>query len=102
VSYGFSGTNNSMLSAARGYGALYVRGPLSGRKTKFYGITQLYRKDRAPFREDLPKLFALLAAKKIAPKIVARMKLPDDARAANELQEKGGIDGKIVLVSSTQ
>jgi NADPH2:quinone reductase len=99
VAYGFSGTNNALLPIARGYAALYVGGPLAGRKCTFYGITQLFRKDKQPFKEDLVKLFDLLAQRKLAPKIVARMKLPVDARAANELQEKGGIDGKIVLIA---
>jgi hypothetical protein len=34
---------------------------LRGRRGSFYGITALYRKNRAPFMEDLPKVFALLA-----------------------------------------
>jgi len=99
VAYGFSGTGNAWGPIIRGYAAIYVGGPLAGRKTHFYGITGLYRKDKRPFHEDLPVLFGLLGEKKIAPKVVARMKLPDDARAANELQEKGGIDGKIVLLA---
>jgi NADPH:quinone reductase len=36
-----------------------------GRAGTFYGITKLYRKDPQPVREDLPKIFALLAARKI-------------------------------------
>jgi NADPH:quinone reductase len=33
-----------------------------GRRGKFYGITLLYRKDPVPFRDDLPKIFALIAS----------------------------------------
>jgi NADPH2:quinone reductase len=57
----------------------------------------LCRKDRTPFLEDLPVLFDLLGQKKIHPKIAARLPLLD-ARKGNEMQEKGGVDGKIVLV----
>jgi NADPH:quinone reductase-like Zn-dependent oxidoreductase len=97
VGYGFSGTDNSALGAARGFGALYVKARLLGRRSAFYGITARYRRDRAPFLEDLPKLMALLADHQIRPKIAARLPLLD-ARRANELQERGGVDGKIVLV----
>jgi NADPH:quinone reductase len=97
VGYGFSGTAHSSLSAMRGFGALYVKARLLGRKGTFYGITARYRKDRAPFQEDLAKLVALLAAGKLRPRIAARLPL-FEARRANELQEAGGVDGKLVLV----
>jgi len=96
VGYGFSATNNSTWSSLRGMAAIYLKARLVGRRGRFYGITGLYRKTRAPFLEDLPKLFELLAARTIEPKIVARLPLLA-AREGNELQEKGGIDGKIVL-----
>jgi NADPH:quinone reductase-like Zn-dependent oxidoreductase len=44
-------------------------------------------------------LLGLLADKKIAPRIAERFPLLD-ARAANERLEKGGVDGKLVLVAS--
>ena len=46
---------------------IFVGARLRGRVGKFYGITMLYRKDTKPLREDLPKIFALLAEKKIDP-----------------------------------
>jgi NADPH:quinone reductase-like Zn-dependent oxidoreductase len=102
VAYGFSSTTHEgkthNLEVAHGYLSTFVTSRLSGRKGSFYGITQWYRKDRAPFVEDMPKLFALLAAKKIQPKIAARLGLLD-ARKGNEMLEKGGVDGKIVLVA---
>jgi NADPH:quinone reductase-like Zn-dependent oxidoreductase len=97
VGYGFSGTGNSQLGAMRGFGAIFVKARLVGRRGAFYGITARYRKDRRPFQEDLGKLVALLAEKKIRPKIAARLPLLD-ARRGNEMQEQGGVDGKIVLV----
>lgn len=51
-------------------------------------------------REDLSKLFDLLAQKKIEP-IVTRMPLVEAARA-HELIGKGSVRGKIVLICSTQ
>jgi NADPH2:quinone reductase len=58
----------------------------------------LYRKSTQPFLEDLPKLFDLLAQRKISPRIAQTFPLLD-ARKANERLEAGGIDGKLVLVA---
>jgi NADPH2:quinone reductase len=96
VSYGFMGTlEGGTLAALRGFVALFAGAFLAGRRSSFYGITQIYRKDKAPFKEDLPKLFALLAEGKIAPRIAARLPL----LAAEEAQRRlaaGGVAGKIV------
>jgi len=48
------------------------------------------------YREDLPKLFDLLAQKKIAP-IITRIPLVEAARA-HELIENAAVSGKIVLI----
>jgi NADPH2:quinone reductase len=69
---------------------------LAGRRSTFYGITKIYNDDPRPFREDLPKLFALLAARAIQPKIAAVLPLLD-GRRAQEMLERGGVAGKIVL-----
>lgn len=76
----------------------FVGSRLTGRRGSFYGITMLYRKSPLPFREDLSKLFELLAAKKIAPRIAERLPLLD-ARKANERLEAGNIEGKLVLIA---
>jgi NADPH2:quinone reductase len=95
--YGFVGAKG--LSALVGSAfSLFVGSRLRGRRGSFYGITMLYRKDPRPFREDLAKLFDLLAQKKISPRIALRLPLLD-ARKANERLEAGGIEGKIVLVA---
>jgi NADPH2:quinone reductase len=100
VGYGFMaarrGGHSSMLLSLRGFGALFVGAFLVGRRSTFYGITQQYRKNPGPFREDLPKLFALLAAGKIHPPIAARLPLLA-MREAQRLLEAGGLHGKIVL-----
>ena len=98
VWYGFMGTGGSLAAVMRNYFDLYVGAPLRGRRAVFYGITALYRKDPAPFLEDLPRLFTLLGAKKIAPRVALRLPL-SAAREANERIERGGIDGKIVLMA---
>lgn len=97
VWYGFVGTGG-LAGVVRSAGALFIGARLRRRRGAFYGITALYRKDPAPFREDLPKLFALLAAKKIAPRIAERLPLLD-ARAANARLEAGAIEGKLVLMA---
>jgi len=102
IGYGFSGAvdrkNNPItLAAPRTVVGVLVGARLRGRKASWYGITMRYRKDKRSFLEDLPKLFDLLAAGKLHPKIAARLPLLD-ARRANEMLEAGGVDGKIVLL----
>jgi NADPH2:quinone reductase len=97
VWYGFVGARG-FPGVARSALALFVGAPLRGRRGSFYGITMLYRKNPQPFLEDLPKLFDLLAQKKITPHIAQTFPLLD-ARKANERLEAGSIDGKLVLVA---
>ncbi len=95
VGYGFVGARgrlSTLLTVAK----VLLAARLRGRRGAFYGITLLYRRDPRPFREDLPKIFALLAEKKIEPLIARRFPLLE-ARAAVELLAKGGVEGKIVL-----
>jgi NADPH2:quinone reductase len=101
VAYGFTATikngNASLMGVLRTYTSLYAGARLAGRRSTFYGITEIYRKDPRPFREDLPKLFELLRQGSIRPRIAARLGLLE-GRKAQEMLEAGGIDGKIVLV----
>ncbi|HKK21275.1 MAG TPA: medium chain dehydrogenase/reductase family protein [candidate division Zixibacteria bacterium] len=69
------------------------------RRVESYGITMIYRKDPKPFREDLPKLFQLLAEGRIKPVIADILPLEEAARA-NEMLEKGEVRGKLVLKCS--
>ena len=68
-------------------------------KGSFYGITLRYRKDPAPLREDLPKIFALVADKHVVPLVAATFRLLE-AKRALELLAKGAVEGKIVLTSA--
>jgi len=71
---------------------------LPGRKRVVpYSIQTLKRLRPALFRRDLIALFDLLEKQKIRPLIARRFPLPE-ARHAQEMLEKGGVVGKIVLV----
>ncbi len=77
---------------------IFVGARLRGRRGRFYGITMLYQKDPKPLREDLPKIFSLLAEKKIDPLINRTFPLLD-AREALQLLAAGSVEGKIVLIN---
>jgi NADPH2:quinone reductase len=62
-----------------------------------YSIQWLKRLKPEFFRQDLIVLFDLLQQKKIKPIIAQRLPLAE-AKRAQELLEKGGVTGKIVLV----
>jgi NADPH:quinone reductase-like Zn-dependent oxidoreductase len=97
VGFGFMGAAGK-LSVLAMFANILVGARLRGRRGKFYGITALYRKDPRPLREDLPKIFALLAEKKIDPLISRTFPLLE-ARQALELLAGGSVEGKIVLTN---
>lgn len=98
VCYGFTSGVDGLWPTVRAAWSLFAGAPLSGRRSKFYGITALYRKDPGPFREDLPKVLELLKLRRIEPRIVERLPLLE-GRRAQEMLEAGGVAGKIVLVA---
>jgi len=69
----------------------------NGRKTSFYSIGDLRKKNPEWFKEDLDALFGSLKKDKIKPSIERRMKLEDVARA-HELIEQAAVRGRIVLM----
>jgi NADPH2:quinone reductase len=97
VGFGFMGAPG-VLSQLATFANLFLGARLRGRRGRFYGITMLYRKDAGPLREDLPKIFALLAEKKIDP-LVSRTFPLLEARQALELLAAGSVEGKIVLTT---
>ncbi len=103
VGYGWMGTAaDGKISAALSILTLWsvlAGAALRGRRGVFYGITGLYKMDPRPFREDLAKLFALLARGEIRPRIAARLPLLEASRGIAML-EAGGIEGKIVLLAA--
>jgi NADPH:quinone reductase len=98
VGYGFMSVAGKLATAAM-FLNLFVGARLRGRRGRFYGITLLYRKDPAPFREDLAKIFALLAEKKVDPLVATTFPLLQ-ARQALELLAQANVAGKIVLTST--
>ena len=64
-----------------------------------YSIQTLKRLKPAWFREDLVALLDLLRLRKIEPLVARRLPIAE-ARRAHELLGKGGVTGKIVLVSA--
>jgi NADPH2:quinone reductase len=97
VGFGFMRASG-MLSQLAMFANIFLGARLRGRLGKFYGITMLYRRDPKPFREDLPKIFALLAQKKIDPLVNRTFPLLE-ARQALELLAAGSVEGKIVLTN---
>jgi NADPH2:quinone reductase len=95
VGFGFVGAAGNFAKVAM-FANLFVGARLRGRRGKFYGITQIYRKDHGPLREDLPKIFALLIEKKIDPLVTRTFPLLE-ARKAMEFLAAGSVEGKIVL-----
>jgi NADPH:quinone reductase-like Zn-dependent oxidoreductase len=83
--------------------ALYIAGGwlLPGRKRVVpYSIQTLKRLKPAQFRQDLTALIGLLEQKKIKPLVAQRVPLAE-ARQAQEMLERGGVIGKIVLVPNS-
>jgi NADPH2:quinone reductase len=95
VGFGFVGAAGNFAKVTM-FANIFVGARLRGRRGKFYGITQIYRKDHGPLREDLPKIFALLIEKKIDPLVTRTFPLLE-ARKAMEFLAAGSVEGKIVL-----
>ena len=97
VGFGFMGASTKLSQLAM-FANIFVGARLRRRVGAFYGITMLYRKNPWLLREDLPKIFSLLAAKKINPLIQTTFPLIE-ARQAIELLASGSVEGKIVLTN---
>jgi NADPH2:quinone reductase len=102
ISYGASsGVKNGKSQNIPAFATFGILGAIKiipdGKKANFYGITAIFRKNPVPFKEDLPKLFQLLAEGKIKPLIADKLPFLE-ARRANEILEKGTHNGKIVLL----
>ena len=67
-----------------------------GKRLRVYSINLMRARRPAWFREDLERLFALLAAREIHPRVAARISFDEVAEAHRRLQA-GGLEGKLVL-----
>jgi len=98
VGYGFMGVKGT-AATLRMFANLFVGARLQRRRGAFYGITMLYRKNPKPLREDLPKIFALIADKKLDPLISVTLPLLE-VKAAIQALAAGSVEGKIVLTGT--
>jgi NADPH:quinone reductase-like Zn-dependent oxidoreductase len=67
-----------------------------GRRGRFYSINVMRAQHPGWFREDLERLFGLLATGAIQPRVAERLSFEDVAQAHRRL-EAGGLTGKLVL-----
>jgi NADPH:quinone reductase-like Zn-dependent oxidoreductase len=74
---------------------------LVGKRTRIYSINLMRARHPAWFKEDLERLFALLATGAIRPRIAERISFDQVADAHRRL-EAGGLEGKLVLCPDLQ
>jgi NADPH:quinone reductase-like Zn-dependent oxidoreductase len=67
-----------------------------GKRIRIYSINAMRARHPAWFREDLERLFGLLATGAIRPRVAERIAFDEVAEAHRRL-EAGGLDGKLVL-----
>jgi len=67
-----------------------------GKRVSLYSINLMRAQHPGWFREDLGRLFGLLAAGAIRPRVARRVSF-DEVIEAHRLLEGGGLDGKLVL-----
>jgi NADPH2:quinone reductase len=88
----------SMLTILMWIARLYLwRWLPGGKRACFYSINVMRARHPAWFREDLERLFELLATGTIRPRVAKRISLDEVAEAHARL-EAGGLKGKLVLV----
>jgi NADPH:quinone reductase len=97
VAFGFIGAPGKLAQGVM-FANIFLGARWRGRIGRFYGITMLYRKDTGPLREDLPKIFGLLAEKRIDPMVSRKFSLLE-ARKALEFMASGSVEGKVVLMN---
>jgi len=98
--YGYSAgvqAKRSMRTIMGWMARLYLRRWLpGGKRARAYSINVMRARQPAWFREDLERLFGMLAAGKIRPRVAERIAFEEVAEAHRRL-EAGGLDGKLVL-----
>ena len=82
-----------LMSIARMYLWRFLSG---GKRARFYSINVMRARHPAWFREDLERLFGLLATRIIRPRVAERISFDEVAEAHRRL-EAGGLEGKLVL-----
>jgi NADPH:quinone reductase len=69
---------------------------LGGKRLRVYSINLMRARHPAWFREDLERLFGLLATGAIRPRVAERISF-DEVTEAHRRLEAGGLEGKLVL-----
>jgi NADPH:quinone reductase-like Zn-dependent oxidoreductase len=86
-----------MLSILMWIARLYLwRWLPGGKRARFYSINVMRARHPAWFKEDLERLFGLLASGAIRPRVAERISFDEVAEAHRRL-EAGGLEGKLVL-----
>jgi NADPH:quinone reductase-like Zn-dependent oxidoreductase len=67
-----------------------------GKRARFYSVNAMRARHPAWFKEDLERLFGLLATGAIRPRVAERIAFEDVSEAHRRL-EAGGLEGKLVL-----
>ena len=67
-----------------------------GKRVRIYSINAMRARHPAWFREDLERLFGLLATRVIRPRVAERISFDEVVEAHRRLEE-GGLEGKLVL-----
>jgi NADPH2:quinone reductase len=73
----------------------------SGKRARFYSINAMRARHPAWFKEDLKRLFGLLATHEIRPRVAERIPIDEVAEAHRRI-EAGGLEGKLVLCPDLQ
>jgi NADPH2:quinone reductase len=98
--YGYSAgvqAQRRMVTMLMWIARLYLWGWLSrGKRVCGYSINMMRARHPAWFREDLERLFGLLATRAIRPRVAERISFDEVAEAHRRL-EAGGLEGKLVL-----
>jgi len=87
------GMGTILMSIARMYLWRFLPG---GKHARFYSINVMRARHNSWFREDLERLFDLLATRAIRPRVAERISFDEVAEAHRRL-EAGGLAGKLVL-----
>lgn len=95
VGFGFMGGGGGVATALM-FGRLFGGALIHGRRPSFYGITLRYRRDPAPFHDDLAQVFGQLERGLIAPLVDAVLPLAEGPTALARLAA-GEVRGKLVL-----
>jgi NADPH:quinone reductase-like Zn-dependent oxidoreductase len=98
--YGYSAgvqAQRRMLTMLMWIARLYLwRWLPAGKRARFYSINVMRARHPGWFREDLERLFGLLATRAIRPRVAERISF-DEVRDAHRRLEQGGLEGKLVL-----